>query len=228
MPDEQGLSQETLEEHSKKEKEVLAFFRQVMHEINNILITNSEGKDLISPRIQMVSIFSVVDMLASYWFEYKGLQGKTNERPMIWYDEFCAREDNSYWRHSWTILKSKRLYDFRNSLVHFFGMGSIDTELSIVLATNNITDLEKNDLESSLRQQGYNAMVIRPKDFYALVKEGSKIMLHCWMNSIKESSHNPAARTEYISGIQRVWLKIENEGAVAVPREWRKYSERQD
>ncbi len=69
-----------LDEHNKREKFIFHFFKDVIQETNIILLKTEKGSDQIPSRIQMIIIFSLIDMLGNYWYEFLGQNGKTNER----------------------------------------------------------------------------------------------------------------------------------------------------
>lgn len=205
-----------INEHEKREKEVLSFFKEIMAEAEVVNLKDPNGNDLISSRIQMLVVFSIVDVLASYWYEYSGQTGKTNERAQKWYDAFCAIERNKHYQNLWRDVSSSRLYIFRNALVHFFGLGEQNEEISILLGQNNLPEKTREMLHAELLAKNHKTIVVRPKDFFDMVAEGAIIMLSDWGNTIKEAQRSREREKEYIAGIERVWKKVKKEGAVRV------------
>ncbi len=208
-----------IEEHSMREKEVFAFFQAVMDESHQVFLNENNGVNRIPLRIQMIIAFSTIDVLASYWFEYLGQTGKTNERAQVWYERFCRTEENEYLKGLLTEVTSERLYKFRNALVHFFGLGEDTKDIFIALAANDLSNEDREKMEAAFIKKRNKTILIRPKDFYDLVREGALLMLGLWENVIKEAQVNPQKEKEYLDGISRVYSKIMNEGAKGLARD---------
>ncbi|MFA6593891.1 MAG: SEC-C domain-containing protein [Candidatus Buchananbacteria bacterium] len=206
-----------LAEHNDREKKVFRFFNEVIEETNIILLKSEDGHDKIQSRIQMIIIFSLVDMLGGYWYTFLGQNGKTLERPKNWYNKYCATEENIHYKDFWTELNVERLYVFRNSLVHFFGLGEKYDNIYISLASNNLPDKTHKNWQEEFSKKGDKTIIIRPEDFYNLIKEGGVLMLKEWGNMIKQAQTNRDKECYYINGIERVWDKIRKEGAVRIP-----------
>lgn len=207
-----------LKEHAEREKEVLEFLKQAVGESAGVF-PDRGSKDVISLRIQMIVAFSVIDMVGSYWFEYLGKTGRTSERSIAWYEQFCRSKDNEYCRGLWKELSTERLYVMRNSLVHFFGMGEMNEgDPGIALAANNLSDQEKETMELGFSRNKHKVMIVRPKDFFDLVREGAIVMLEGWGKIINEARIDPQKEVAHLEGIKRVWAKVRKEGAKGIPR----------
>lgn len=205
-----------LKEHTDREKEVFHFFNQIIAETTIIYLKDANDKDQIPLRIQMIIIFSLIDVLGSYWYEYLGQSGKTNERAQAWYEAFCATDRNPHYQGLWRELTSTRLYAFRNALVHFFGFGEENEGLSIILAASNLSEKMRLGMEEDLLVRGHKTIVMRPNNFSDLIKEGAIIMLHEWGSTIQAAQSEPVREAEYIAGIERVWKKVRKEGATGI------------
>lgn len=205
-----------LQEHQGREDEVFRFFKEVTEETTVINLTDEKGNDRMPARIQMITIFSLVDVMGSYWFEYLDQTGRTNERAQVWYDKFCATDKNKHHIDLWKDISSTRLYNFRNALVHFFGFGEASEGISIVLAPNNMQEEIRKKYEAGFLRAGHKTIVIRPRSFSDLIKEGAILMLKEWGSIITEAQTDRTREREYIEGIERVWNKVRKEGAVMV------------
>ena len=207
-----------IKEHHVREKSVFNFFNDVLRETNIIMLKTKEGNDQISARVQMIIIFSLVDMVASYWYEFDGKTGRTSERPKEWYTNFCANVKNEDFKDCWLDIDPERLYEFRNSLVHFFGLGKSENALAIVLAQNNLPEEERNKWQNFAVKSNKKIAIICPMHFYDLIRKGALLMLDEWRGLINNAQLDRFQEAKYIEGIRRVWEKIQNEGAVRVDR----------
>lgn len=204
-----------IREHNKRDNVVFKFFKEASEESNNIIVKDKNGNDFISARVQMIINFSLIDMLANYWYEYRGASGKTNEKSKIWYETFCASDRNKEFKDLWKEISSERIYILRNSLVHFFGLGENGDDISVSLCQNNFSEEMRKKQESHyFLYYGKKTLIIRPRDFSKLVREGAILMLDDWRSIISESQSNLIKARGHIDGIERVWLKIQREGAV--------------
>ncbi len=116
----------------------------------------------------------------------------------------------------WKELSAERLYSFRNSLVHFFGLGEEKEGVYMALAPNNLPDQLHDKWQKEFLKRGKRTVVIRSQDFYDLVREGAILMLGEWQDIIKQAQTNRKREQDYVDGIKRVRSKIEKEGAVRV------------
>ena len=204
--------------HEKREKEVFNFFNGVTLETDSIFLKNSDSTDVIPLRIQMVVIFSLIDIFASYWYEYKGERGGQKDRFINWYDYFCRTNKNLKYKKDdkWDIIDSHRIYRLRCSLVHFFGLSEASELIYLALVSNNLPEKEIKELETRFTKLKTN-IIIKPHDFYVLVKNGGITMFNEWIENIKEANNgNDNKKSEHIDGIERIWKKIQNEGAVGI------------
>lgn len=207
-----------LEEHKKRDDEVFRFFKEVSEETHRVTAKDSHGNDFISARVQMIIAFSLIDVLASYWYEYKGCFGKTNERAQAWYKTYCTTNDNEYYKELWKELDCENLYKFRNSLVHFFGLGEQDEKLYLSLCQNNLSEEIRQKWQLDFCQKNKKTFIIRPKDFSNMIKEGAILMLNEWKRVIEDAQIDREKEKVHIEGIERVWKKINKEGAVRVEK----------
>ena len=160
-----------------------------------------------------------MDVMANYWYEYLGKStNKPSEKTCLWYETFCMTDENRIYRkdNQWKLFNSSRMYKFRNSLVHFWGLSETTDGTYISLAPNDMPDSEKNKLIEAFKNRGSNTIIIKPSDFYTLVKEGGIVMLNSWVEAIRVAQKNQSKTEEYIKNIERVWAKFKREGAVKI------------
>lgn len=204
--------------HEQREAEVFSFFNGVISETSAIYLKNDNNIDIIPLRIQMIIIFSLIDIFASYWYEYKGEVDGQKDRFISWYENFCRINKNKEYinKHIWSEISSNRMYNFRSSLVHFFGMSEKSEEIYLALVSNYLQKVEMEALELQINKTA-KSIIIKPHEFYILVKNGATLMLESWIQNIRQANEgNNDKKTEHIDGIERIWEKIQKEGAVQI------------
>ncbi len=67
-----------------KEKDVLTFFEEVGQEIKSVFAKDQNSREVVSIRVQAIAIFTLVDVLASYWFCYLDATEKQSVRFKSW------------------------------------------------------------------------------------------------------------------------------------------------
>src|SRR3989338_2163491 len=205
-------------EHQYREKEVIDFMSEAATEGNIIFLKDDKGNDRISQRIQMIIAFSIMDVMANYWCEYLGESKKPSEKVCLWYEKFCLTEDNEEYKRDkqWALLTSARMYRFRNSAIHFWGLSETTDDVYITLTPNDTPKKERLQLIDAFKSKDKNTIIIKPGDFYILVKKGAIAMLNSWAETIQASHNDSVIKQEYINGIERVWNKFKREGAVKI------------
>jgi len=206
--------------HEQREREVFDFFNGITSETDSIFLKNNDNTDVIPLRIQMVVVFSLIDIFASYWYEYRGEEKGQRERFTSWYDTFCRKKINSRYNEGgkWDVIDQDRIYRLRCSLVHFFGLSSASEPIYLSLVSNNLPEKEIKDLEARLNKLKTN-IIIKPHDFYILVKNGCIVMFNEWIKNIHEANDgDDNKKREHIEGIERIWKKIQNEGAIGIAK----------
>lgn len=112
-------------QHKEKDDKVFYFFKEVLDDIGSVFVHNDSGKELVSSRVQVVIVFTLIDIVASYWFAYHGRTGTPTQRFTEWMNKYCFIPGNKEFSNSaYTKPNGERLFELRNSLVHFFGLAS--------------------------------------------------------------------------------------------------------
>ncbi|MFC1662890.1 hypothetical protein ACFL04_01830 [Patescibacteria group bacterium] len=209
--------------HAEKEKQVFQFFNDVIiREINVVHLRDPKGNDAIPLRVQTVLTFSLLDILASYWFEFQDLQDTPKNRFQRWYDVFCKTDNNEEYKRGsdWKNVSSARLYNLRSSLVHFFGLSQESEGTYFSLVSNELPEKDRKELSKLTNKHGKKTVVFRPRDFHKLISSGGVLMLESWQSMIQEANRGDEEKKKnYIDGINRIWSKIQLEGAVMVYKE---------
>jgi len=125
-------------------------------------------------------------------------------------NSYCLTNKNEYYKKykkRFSKISAKQLRSFRNSLIHFFSLG---TEIGIISAA---LDDKARRLEKILEKNGKKSIFISPEDLYEIIKKAGKLMLEEW-NS--DSSSNEQKFKKKIIAVKSV---IEKNGAVIVDDE---------
>ncbi len=205
--------------HSEKDKLVFQFFTDTLEDIGAIFAKSDKGHELIASRVQLIALFTLVDVLASYWYEYRNRigTGTPRDRFASWLSEFCyVPENKEFIGSEYEKISIDRLYELRSSLVHFFGLArtAVDT---FGIAPND--DEARSTMLSFIKQQknkGTRMYLIESKKLHSLISEGALLMLGRWSKIIKDSQTDETKKWSHIEGIDRIYTKVMNEGAVRV------------
>jgi hypothetical protein len=216
MSDSQKLRARLAQEHAKKDTEVFKFFDVMSKDIGSSFRTEPSGKyDVVAQRVQLVAVFTFVDVVASYWYEYLNKTGTQKERFLRWSEAFCFIADNPQFSGDVTLLNSKSLYTIRSSLVHFFGLGE---GVPIMIAPNRSTTAQMNAWRATLKTIGrVDIPLLSPKDIYNLFLEGAILMLSGWKTNVADAQTDEGKKWMHIEAIDRIHRKIMKEGAILVP-----------
>jgi len=210
-----------IEEHKIREKAVIDFLSLVAKESNIVFYKDKDSEYIVPLRIQLIISFSLLDMFANYWYEYKCESGTPKQRMTDWYGKYCMTNQNSVFRCDDQLLKisPERLYKFRNALVHFFGLGAVvPGELYIGLVSNDLPKEESEKMRTAFVMHGHPTVIIKPIDFHSMIKEGAILMLEEWASVIEQSKSDQTKVLQYIDAIKRVYDKVQNEGASEVKK----------
>lgn len=226
QPSQCGLFQkekkgELISLHADKDDKVFRFFREAMEDIGSVFRLDDQKRDMIAQRAQLISVFTFIDVLASYWYEYLGKSGTQQERFLAWCDKYCFVDGNPEYKDDLSKLTSTRLYPFRCSMVHFLGISSPSEGNTITIAPNDSTITLLDKWRKGLKERGHEVLLIRPKALHNLVLEGAIRMLDEWRKNIDDSHADEAKKMEHVEGIDRIFRKIMVEGAVKVALEKR-------
>ncbi len=206
--------------HNQKEKAVFEFFDAATKDTQIVYLKNDDMSDCIPLRIQMIIAFSLLDVFSSYWCEYLGKTPGIRERFCTWYDRFCKTDTKEEYKGNiqWAHLSSSRLYSFRCSLVHFLGMSDKAEGVYMALAPNDLPEEKYKVLQEKFMVKGKSSsnILIKPHSLHNLIKQGGKLMLEEWIETIKKSQGNKEIKDEYIKGIERVYKKVMKEGAAKI------------
>lgn len=209
--------QQLARDHQKKDDAVFQFFKVASEEINSVFATD-HGRHYTSERVQLVCVFTLIDVVANYWFEYLGRpDGKPRTRFEEWMTAYCLTEKNpEYVGTDFINLSCGDLYATRSSLVHFFGLAGLSGSHKLVFATNGISDDFIEKYKKGFQERGHLVLIVKPKKLHNLVLEGVLLMMFEWKQTIADAQSDEIKKWQYIEGINRIYQKIQLEGAMKV------------
>lgn len=208
--------------HQKKDDAVFKFFREAMEDIGSVFAMDEQKHNYTSERVQLVCVFTFVDVVASYWYEYLNKTGTQRERFVEWVERYClAAENQECTGTDFEHLTTRNFYAFRSSMVHFFGIAGLEDDYKLSIATNRIEDELVEKWRQGFRERGAHVLIIKPKKLYNLILEGAMLMLGEWKKIIDEAKNDEDKKWQHIEGIDRIYKKIQLEGAakVSVPEQ---------
>lgn len=211
---------EMLAQYKERDDKVFQFFGEVLEDIGSVFVRDDTGKELVSSRVQVITVFTFVDIVASYWFAYHNKTGTPTTRFTEWTREYCFTSRNKEFVGSaFERLDALRLFELRNSLVHFFGLASSkDSPHNFAISPNDDGKWKSvtEKLTKVLKKKGQELTVLESKKFYNLALEGSVLMLDEWKMIISEAQNDESKKMAHIEGIDRIFQRIEAEGALKV------------
>lgn len=204
-------------DHQEKDNLVFKFFKESMEDIGSVFAMDDKECNYTSERVQLICVFTFVDVVASYWYEYLGRDGTQRERFLEWVQQYCLTEGNpEYAGTDFARLTSDNLYAFRCSMVHFFGIAGLKGDYKLTIATNRIADELIEKWKQGFREHGEHVLIVKPKKLHNLMLEGAIRMLDEWREIINEAQNDEVKKWEHIESIDRIYQKIQLEGALKV------------
>lgn len=201
------------EVYDKKIKKIVNVLIDADEEISMVFnFRNQEEQDIISANVQLILIFTFIDILGNYYNAYLGEKGSSHTKKFNdFVEKFCLVNENIYFRdrkHMQNIT-SESLRNLRNGLVHFYGIG---IQKNIIIASNTISDnniidiVNKNSLDK-------NPIIIVPDELQKIIHEGSQLFMKKF--NINEQ-HTPEEKLEKMDAVDRILKKIAEEGGVLI------------
>ncbi|MES3005480.1 MAG: SEC-C domain-containing protein [Patescibacteria group bacterium] len=208
-----------INDHPSRNKKVFQFFTQAIEDINTAFRKDDKNRDIVASRVQMVTIFTFIDIMASYWFEYLGKTGTQQERFLGWFSKYCLTTDNKEYKDNTEMKKitAPRAYSFRNSMVHFFGLSGFEEDKYMLLATNDRPEIEVEELKKRLKKKSRAVVITKSEEWHRLITSGAMLMLEEMQNDIDKSQTDEATAYAHVHGIDRIFQKTQKEGAVKIP-----------
>ena len=205
-------------DHQKKDDAVLKFFlKEATEDIASVFAMDSEHRNFTSERVQLICVFTLVDVIANYWYEYLGKNGTQRDRFLEWVKKYCLVDTNPEYRDTdFVHLSAENLYAVRSSMVHFLGIAGLDGEYKLTFATNRMSDDFIARYQKGFRERGHHVLVVKPKKLHNLILEGTILMFSDWKKVINEAQSDEGKKWQHIEGIDRIYQKVQLEGALKI------------
>lgn len=188
--------------HQEKDDAVFKFFKESLEDIGSVFAMDAERRNYTSERVQLVCVFTLVDIVASYWYAYLGKIGRPRDRFVEWIELYCLTEKNQeYVGTDFAHLTVANFYAFRNSMVHFFGIAGLEGNYKLSIASNRIADDLIEHWRKGFRERGSQVLIVKPKKLYDLVLGGAVMMLGEWKKIINESQSDEVKKWQHMDGI---------------------------
>ena len=212
-----------LNEYEEILKEVLDSLLKSTQELNQLFFKTKQDNEVISSRMQLIGVFTIIDVLGNYWYEYLGKNGKPSERFDDFINTFCFIDENNEFssRKYLQNTTTEELRRLRDSIVHFYGIGK--NGRYTIISNPSQTNLQK-DIDSSIelfRHIKKDIVFIQPLEFKKIIIEGSILMLFKIKTDVLEAKSNQE-ELKVIDSIKRIQHKLREEGASLVSTEMAK------
>ena len=208
------------EENEKMTQEVTESLLRTTQDLNQLFYKTPEDIEIIPSLMQMIGIFTVVDVLGSYWYEYLGRTGKQSERFDDFINNFCFTDKNQEFvqRKYLGTVTAEELRDLRNSIVHFYGLGASHHFSIISNFSKTATEAQTDAAVKSFTKIRPDMVFIQPFELKRIVIEGAAVMLE------RFQADGGAAVTDidklaHIENVRRIHRKLKEEGAAIVSQE---------
>ncbi|TSC76390.1 MAG: hypothetical protein G01um101429_1159 [Parcubacteria group bacterium Gr01-1014_29] len=203
--------------HQKKDDSVFKFFKEATEDIASVFAMDLEHRNYTTERVQLICVFTLIDVIANYWYEYLRKNGTQQERFLAWVKKYCLTDSNPEYRGTdFAHLSAENLYAVRSSMVHFLGIAGLGDKYKLTFATNRMSDEFIAKYQKRFQDYGHHVLVVKPKKLHNLILEGTVLMLMEWKKVIDEAQTDEATKWQHIEGIDRIYQKIQLEGAVKV------------
>lgn len=199
--------------YDKKIKMVMDFLTKASDEISDIFrFRNQDKKDVISAPVQLILIFTFIDIVANYYHAYLGIDDSGPTKKFYdFVEKFCFTNKNNYFneRKHLKNITAGDLKNLRNGLVHFYGIG---TQKNIVIASN---DLKDDEILSVVNNNSLDKepIVVIPMELYMIVQGATELFFENF--SIIEE-HTAQEKISKMYALDRIIEKIEKEGAIHI------------
>ncbi|MDO8575510.1 MAG: hypothetical protein Q7R78_02315 [bacterium] len=206
-------------EHGKKEKNVTKSILGFTQELSNLFYKTEKGGYPVSSRMQLIGCFSIIDVLANYWFEYLGRKdGTPSLRFYEYINSFCFNDKNLDFKNSKNLkdLNTENFYKFRCGLVHFYGL-SVPNLVIMPNIDDKFTEADMQEYKQKLGKANSNLIYIQSLEIKNIIYKGAELMLLTMIENIQKSQTDEIFKQKHIEGVNRIYEKMQKEGAILVP-----------
>lgn len=201
-------------------RSVIERLQRTTWELNQLFYKTEDDKEIIPALMQLVGIFTVIDVLGNYWYEYLGKKASTSKRFDEYLDSFCFTDKNKEFlgRKYLNSITAEKLRLLRNNVVHFNGLG-MDSSIAILSNLSKDNTQAQIDLAvNNLLKLNKNIVFIQTLELKRIVIEGSILMFERFQTD-GVSASSDEEKLLCIKNIERIRYKLDKEGAMGVSPE---------
>lgn len=203
--------------------EILDSLLRSIQELNQLFFKTDDDVEIISSRMQLIGVFTIIDVLGNYWYEYLGKTGKPSERFDDYINKFCFINKNKEFvdRKYLQNITTEDLRHLRDSIVHFYGLGRNSNITILSHPSKNNSKEDINLSVTTLKKLRKNMDFIQPFELKKIIAEGAIGMI----NIFKEDVDNIKSYEEVLivtNNIKRIQKKLREEGASFISSEMAK------
>lgn len=192
-------------------------------ELNQLFFKTDEDVEIIPSRMQLIGIFTIVDVLANYWYEYLGKTGTYTERFDDYINTFCFTNQNKEYlnkRYLENDVTSEQLRLFRGGLVHFYGLSSNHSYCIMGNPSKNMSQEQIDQMHKNIPKirKDIKFIFIQPIELKKIVIEGAVLMLEKF-GSDCQIALSEEEKISYATSIYRIQQKLRKEGASVISPE---------
>lgn len=206
--------------YDKITKVVIESLLRTTQDLTNLFYKTPDDMEIVPPLMQLIGTFTVIDVLANYWYQYLGITGKPSERFNEYVNNFVFTNDNQEFsqRKYLQNISSEDLGDLRNNVVHFYGLGA-SHKFCIIPNLSKISSSDEIDrMIKSFKKINKNLIFIQPFEFKKIITESAIVMLQRFQSD-GSLAKNDKDRILYCHNVERIYQKLQNEGAAVVTKE---------
>ncbi len=199
-----------------KIKKIIKLLEEADDEISDIFrFKNQENKDVISSNVQLILVFTFIDILGNYYDAYVGnKESGATKKFKDFVRDFCLVDENIYFKNRKHMkgITVEALKNLRNGLVHFYGIGF---QKNILIASNDLPDefiteaISKHSIDK-------DPIVVIPSELQMIVQGAAELFIRNFNINEQDSGQE---KMEKMNAVDRILNKIEGEAAVLVKPE---------
>lgn len=194
-----------------KVKTIINLLIQADDEITDVFrFRNEKGEEIISPNVQLILVFTFIDILGNYYQSYLGVENIGHTKKFKEFvDKFCFTDENSSFkdRKYMRDINSDDLKNLRNGLVHFYGIG---TQKNIIIASNDSTNDAISDAINN-HSIDKNPIVIVPSELQDIARDAGQLFTKNFNIDYHTTNEE---KIEKMSALDRILEKINREGTI--------------
>src|SRR3990167_1224541 len=80
--------------HQKKDDDVFKFLKEATEDIASVFAMDLEQRNYTTERVQLICVFTLIDVIANYWYEYLEKNGTQRDRFLEWVKKYCLTNSN--------------------------------------------------------------------------------------------------------------------------------------